>query len=45
GMTEDDMVTVAEAIKLVLIDGTTAACREATALVEGLTEKYPLYQD
>ena len=45
GMKEADMETVAEAIKLVLIDSTTASVEEATKMVNKLTDKYPLYQD
>ena len=45
GMKEDDMVTVAEAIKMVLIDKTDAAVKQAASMVKDLTEKYPLYQD
>ena len=44
GLKESDMVTIAEAIKLVLIDQNKAAIEEATRLVNGLTEAYPLYQ-
>lgn len=42
GMNEDDMKTLAEIFKLVLID---KAYDEAKALVKGLTDKYPLYPD
>lgn len=45
GMNEADMETIAEAIKLVLIDRTEAAKEEAKKLVDSLTEKYPLYED
>ena len=45
GMKEKDMETVAEAIKLVLIDKTAAACEEAAKMVKNLTEAYPLYQN
>ena len=45
GMNEKDMETVAEAIKLVLIDKTPASCEEAARMVKNLTEAYPLYQD
>ena len=45
GMNEKDMETVAEAIKLVLIDKTDAARAEATRLVNDLTARYPLYRD
>jgi len=45
GMKEKDMETVAEAIKLVLIDKTPAACEEAASMVRNLTEAYPLYQN
>ena len=44
GMNEDDMETIAEAIKLVLIDRSPAANDEAKKLVDSLTEKYPLYE-
>lgn len=40
GLKEDDMVQIAEAIKLTLIDG---KLDEAKAIVKGLTEKYPVY--
>lgn len=42
GMNEDDMKTLAEIFKLVLID---KAYDEAKALVKDLTDKYPLYPD
>ena len=45
GMNEADMETIAEAIKLVLIDRSEAANKEAKKLVDSLTEKYPLYED
>lgn len=45
GMNEKDMETVAEAIKLVLIDKTPAAIAQATQMVGELTEAYPLYRD
>lgn len=45
GMNEKDMETVAEAIKLVVIDRTKESKAEAKKLVDGLTEKYPLYRD
>lgn len=45
GMKENDMETIAEAIRLVLIDQTPAAVAEATKLVNNLTAAYPLYQD
>jgi len=45
GMKENDMETIAEAIRLVLIDQSSAAVEEAAKLVRGLTEAYPLYQD
>jgi len=45
GMDEKDMETVAEAIKLVLIDNTPAALEKATQMVNALTEAHPLYQD
>ena len=44
GMNEKDMETVAEAIKLVLIDKTPQAVEKATEMVNKLTEEYPLYQ-
>ena len=40
GLKEDDMVQIAEAIKLTIIDGKLG---EAKAIVKGLTEKYPVY--
>ena len=45
GMKEKDMETVAEAIKLVLIDKTPNAIDQATKMVNELTAAYPLYQD
>ncbi|MBQ9032947.1 MAG: serine hydroxymethyltransferase [Parasporobacterium sp.] len=45
GMDERDMETVAEAIKLVLIDKTPAAIEEASKMVNKLTASHPLYQD
>lgn len=45
GMNEADMETVAEAIKLVIVDRTAASKAEARKMVDSLTEKYPLYQD
>ena len=45
GMDEKDMETVAEAIKLVLIDKNPAAVEQAAAMVKNLTEAHPLYQD
>ena len=45
GMKEEDMVTVAEAIKLVLIDRNDAAVSKACTMVKELTEKYPLYRN
>ena len=45
GMNEADMETVAEAIKLVLIDADGASRAQAKRLVDALTEKYPLYRD
>lgn len=41
GMKEDDMVQIAEAIKLAVLDGNS---EKAKAIVDGLTEKYPLYE-
>ncbi len=40
GLKEDDMVQVAEAIKLTIIDG---KLDEAKAIVKTLTDKYPIY--
>ncbi len=40
GLKEDDMVKIAEAIKLTIIDGKLG---EAKAIVKELTEKYPVY--
>ena len=45
GMKEKDMETVAEAIKLVLIDRNPAATEHAARMVEDLTAAYPLYAD
>lgn len=45
GMNEKDMETVAEAIKLVLIDKTQAAVDKASCMVKELVEAHPLYQD
>jgi len=45
GMNENDMETVAEAIRLVLIDKTPAAIAQATRMVNELTEAHPLYRD
>lgn len=42
GMNEEDMKTLAEIFKLVLID---KDYEEAKILVKGLTDKYPLYPD
>lgn len=42
GLKEDDMVQIAEAIKLAIIDG---KLEEADAIVKELTDKYPLYKD
>ena len=44
GMNEDDMDLIAEAIRLVLLDRSAAAVEQATSIVNGLTEKYPLYR-
>lgn len=41
GLKEDDMVQIAEAIKLAVLDGELEA---AEAIVKTLTEKYPLYE-
>ena len=38
---EEDMETIAEAIAMMLKEGESAAPR-AKALIQGLTEKYPL---
>ena len=43
GLKEKDMETIAEAIKLVLIDKTQSAIDEAAKMVKKLTEEYPLY--
>lgn len=42
GLKEDDMVQIAEAIKLAIIDRNLEA---ADAIVKSLTDKYPLYKD
>ena len=42
GLKEDDMIQIAEAIKLAIIDG---KLEEADAIVKTLTDKYPLYKD
>lgn len=42
GLKEDDMVQIAEAIKLAIIDRDLEA---ADAIVKSLTDKYPLYKD
>lgn len=42
GLKEDDMVQIAEAIKLTIID---RKLDEAAAIVKSLTDKYPLYED
>lgn len=42
GMQPEDMVTIAEAIKLAVIDNDQEA---AKALVKTLTDKYPLYEE
>ena len=41
GLKEDDMVQIAEAIKLTIIDH---KLEEAEAIVKSLTEKYPIYE-
>ena len=41
GLKEDDMIKVAEAVKLAIID---RKLEEAETIVKGLTEKYPLYE-
>ena len=45
GLKEEDMEVMAEAIKLALADKTDASRTQAKKLVDGLTEKYPLYAD
>lgn len=40
GLKEDDMVQIAEAIKLAVVDG---KLKESEAIVKALTEKYPVY--
>ena len=45
GMNEDDMRRVAEAIRLVLMDGSEAAIASASNIVHELTEAHPLYRD
>lgn len=42
GLKEDDMVQIAEAIKLAIIDG---KLEEADAIVKELTDKYPIYAE
>lgn len=42
GLVEEDMIQVAEAIKLAIIDHKP---EEADAIVKSLTDKYPLYQE
>ena len=42
GLKEDDMVQIAEAIKLAILDRNLEA---ADAIVKSLTDKYPLYKD
>jgi glycine hydroxymethyltransferase len=42
GLVEEDMVQVAEAIKLAVIDN---KLEEADAIVKSITDKYPLYTD
>ena len=42
GLKEDDMIQIAEAIKLAIIDG---KLEEADAIVKTLTDKSPLYKD
>ena len=41
GLKEDDMATIAKAIRLTLLD---QKLDEAAAMVKGLTDKYPLYE-
>ena len=41
GLKEDDMVQIAEAIKLAIVDG---KLEEADAIVKALTDKYPIYE-
>ncbi|MCF0142474.1 MAG: serine hydroxymethyltransferase, partial [Parasporobacterium sp.] len=43
GLMVEDMDTLAEAIKLVVVDRTAASKAEAKAMIEKLTDKYPLY--
>ena len=45
GMNEDDMDQVAEAIRLVLIDRSSAAVEKASKMVKDLTDSHPLYRD
>ncbi len=45
GMNEADMERIAEAIRLVLRDGTDAAVSQASEIVNALTAAYPLYKD
>ena len=45
GLKEEDMEVMAQAIKLALADKTPASKAQAKKLVDGLTEKYPLYAD
>ena len=45
GMDEEDMKRVAEAIRLVLMDGSEAAVAAASQIVNELTEAHPLYRD
>ena len=45
GLNTADMETIAEAIKLVVVDRTAASKAEAKRMVTELTEKYPLYEN
>jgi len=45
GLGTADMETIAEAIKLVIVDRTTEAKDEAKRMVTELTERYPLYEN
>ena len=45
GLGTADMETIAEAIKLVVVDRTEASKAEAKRMVTELTEKYPLYEN
>ena len=45
GLMPSDMETIAEAIKLVVVDRTPEAKAKAKCMVTELTERYPLYDD